>query len=217
MINLIIDGFLYAFGAISYDLKNHYHCQEWAVSLVISLACGFYLLSGNSLITFDLFFLLSYANLAPIASALCNKWGCRPIGIIGSFIAAFAVAASILSPTIYIMWLLFGFIGGIGMGLVYLPSIVMVGYYFEEKRAIATGKKLSVLFFLKNNGKPSIFRYCHGRHGYWLNYIRTTFKGSISIVGMEVWFTHTSWYSSLMCCLLCSDGSFKTNPQTTHQ
>ena len=25
------------------------------------------------------------------------------------------------------------------MGLVYLPSIVMVGYYFEEKRAIATG------------------------------------------------------------------------------
>jgi hypothetical protein len=38
------------------------------------------------------------------------------------------------------MWLLFGLIGGIGMGLVYLPSIVMVGYYFEDKRAIATGK-----------------------------------------------------------------------------
>lgn len=38
------------------------------------------------------------------------------------------------------MWLLFGFLGGIGMGLLYLPSIVMVGYYFEEKRAIATGK-----------------------------------------------------------------------------
>ncbi len=85
-------------------------------------------------------FILSYFNLAPIASALCNKWGCRPIGIIGSFIAAFAVAASIRSPNIYIMWLLFGFIGGIGMGLVYLPSITMVGYYFEANRAIATGK-----------------------------------------------------------------------------
>ncbi|CAF3336006.1 unnamed protein product [Rotaria sp. Silwood1] len=121
LINLIIDGFLYAFGAISDTLKKHFECQEWAVSLVISLACGFYLLS------------------APVASALCNKFGCRPIGIIGSFIAALAVAASIYSPNIYIMWLLFGFIGGIGMGLVYLPSIVMVGYYFEEKRAIATG------------------------------------------------------------------------------
>ena len=45
------------------------------------------------------------------------------------------------------MWLLFGIIGGIGMGLVYLPSIVMVGYYFEEKRAIATGE-LDLFFLL---------------------------------------------------------------------
>lgn len=120
-INLIVDGFLYAFGAISDEIQNNFKCQEWAVSLIISLACGFYLLS------------------APIASALCNKWGCRPIGIIGSFIAAISVAVSIFSPSIFYMWLLFGFIGGIGMGLVYLPSIVMVGYYFEEKRAIATG------------------------------------------------------------------------------
>jgi MCP family monocarboxylic acid transporter-like MFS transporter 14 len=90
---------------------------------------------------------LFYLNIAPIASALCNKWGCRSIGIIGSIIAALAVATSIFSPTIYVMWLLFGFIGGIGMGLLYLPSIVMVGYYFEEKRAIATGK-LNDIFLL---------------------------------------------------------------------
>jgi len=86
--------------------------------------------------------------LAPIASALCNRWGCRPIGIIGSFIAAIAVAASVFSPNVYTMWLLFGFIGGIGMGLVYLPSIVMVGYYFEEKRAIATGTSKKRNFFI---------------------------------------------------------------------
>ncbi|CAF1273343.1 unnamed protein product [Rotaria sordida] len=121
LINMIIDGFLYAFGAISDDLKTHHKCQEWAVSLVISIACSCYLLS------------------APLASALCNKWGCRPIGIIGGIIAAAAVATSVFAPNIQFMWLLFGFIGGIGMGLVYLPSIVMVGYYFEKKRAIATG------------------------------------------------------------------------------
>ncbi|CAF1423551.1 unnamed protein product [Adineta steineri] len=121
MINLIVDGFLYAFGAISETLRKHFDCHEWEVTLVSSLACGFYLLS------------------APIASALSNKYGCRKIGIIGSVIAALAVAASTRAPNIYIMWLLFGCIGGIGMGLVYLPSIIMVGYYFEEKRAIATG------------------------------------------------------------------------------
>ncbi|CAF1046568.1 unnamed protein product [Rotaria sp. Silwood1] len=121
LINVIIDGFLYAFGATSKDIQAHFKCQEWALSLIISLACGLYMLSG------------------PIVSALCNKWGCRRIGIIGSFVAALSVAASVLSPHIVIMWLLFGIIGGTGMGFIYLPSIVMVGYYFEEKRAIATG------------------------------------------------------------------------------
>jgi MFS family permease len=28
---------------------------------------------------------------------------------------------------------------GIGFGLIYLPAIVVVGYYFERKRALATG------------------------------------------------------------------------------
>ena len=47
LINLIVDGFLYAFGAFSDDIKKSYQCPEWAVSAVISLACGFYLLSGT--------------------------------------------------------------------------------------------------------------------------------------------------------------------------
>jgi MFS transporter, MCT family, solute carrier family 16 (monocarboxylic acid transporters), member 14 len=59
----------------------------------------------------------------------------------GSILASVSIGLSILSPNIYIMWLLFGLIGGIGMGLVYLPSIIMVGYYFEKKRAIATGEQ----------------------------------------------------------------------------
>lgn len=30
-------------------------------------------------------------------------------------------------------------LSGIGFGLMYLPSIVMVGYYFDKKRSLATG------------------------------------------------------------------------------
>ena len=44
------------------------------------------------------------------------------------------------------MWILFGVMGGVGMGLVYVPSIIMIGHYFEEKRAIATSKIHSYLF-----------------------------------------------------------------------
>ena len=30
-------------------------------------------------------------------------------------------------------------IGGFGLGLIYLPAVVAVGYYFERRRALATG------------------------------------------------------------------------------
>ena len=30
-------------------------------------------------------------------------------------------------------------IGGFGLGLCYLPSVVCCGYYFEKRRALATG------------------------------------------------------------------------------
>jgi hypothetical protein len=35
--------------------------------------------------------------------------------------------------------LLFFFIPGMGFGMIYLPSIVAVGYYFETRRSLATG------------------------------------------------------------------------------
>lgn len=31
------------------------------------------------------------------------------------------------------------FLPGIGFGLIYLPAVVCVGYYFETKRSLATG------------------------------------------------------------------------------
>ena len=33
----------------------------------------------------------------------------------------------------------YGVLGGFGLGLIYLPAVVAVGYYFEKKRALATG------------------------------------------------------------------------------
>lgn len=35
--------------------------------------------------------------------------------------------------------LVYGFVGGVGYGFMYLPAVVMVGYYFESKRSLATG------------------------------------------------------------------------------
>ena len=46
---------------------------------------------------------------------------------------------SVLSPNIPVMMLTYGLLGGLGLGLIYLPAIVSVSIYFEKKRAFATG------------------------------------------------------------------------------
>ncbi|KJH47564.1 hypothetical protein DICVIV_06360 [Dictyocaulus viviparus] len=50
-------------------------------------------------------------SLGPVVGGLVNKYGARKVVVTG----------------------------GIGFGMIYLPAIVAVGYYFESKRAIATG------------------------------------------------------------------------------
>ena len=37
------------------------------------------------------------------------------------------------------LMMLYGVIGGFGLGLIYLPAVCAVGYHFEKKRALATG------------------------------------------------------------------------------
>ena len=54
---------------------------------------------------------------------------------------------SIFSPNVPVLMLTYGVIGGFGLGLIYLPSVVAVGYYFESKRALATGISVSTLEF----------------------------------------------------------------------
>lgn len=72
-------------------------------------------------------------------SALCNKYGCRSVCIAGAIIASAAFVLSTFSPTIGIMMLTYGVMGGVGFGMIYLPAVVAVGYYFEKKRSLATG------------------------------------------------------------------------------
>ena len=77
--------------------------------------------------------------VGPIVGGLVNKFGARKVVLIGSGIGAFGIATSIFAPNIAVFMLLYGVVGGIGFGFIYLPAIVVVGFYFESKRAVATG------------------------------------------------------------------------------
>lgn len=54
----------------------------------------------------------------------------------------------------------YGIIGGFGFGLIYLPAVVAVGYYFETKRSLATGIAVcgsGTVYLLL----PNIFHFHH--------------------------------------------------------
>jgi len=60
--------------------------------------------------------------------------------IAGSIIGGLAFTLSTLSPNVMTFFITYGVMGGVGFGMIYLPAIVFVGYYFEKKRSLATGR-----------------------------------------------------------------------------
>ncbi|XP_045485559.1 monocarboxylate transporter 4 isoform X1 [Pieris rapae] len=121
MCNLVVDGIAYTFGIFLSELVTFYGEGKGTVAWVGSLLSGVYLAAG------------------PVVSALCNKYGCRAVCVAGSFVATIAFVLSTFSQSVTMMMLTYGVLGGIGFGMIYLPSVVAVGYYFESRRSLATG------------------------------------------------------------------------------
>lgn len=121
MCNMVVDGIAYTFGIFLTEFVDYFGEGKAKVAWVGSLLSGVYLAAG------------------PIVSALANKYGCRSVCIAGSVIACVAFALSTLSTSVDMLMLTYGVIGGFGFGMIYLPAVVAVGYYFETKRSLATG------------------------------------------------------------------------------
>jgi len=119
--NMILDGTAYIFGILLPHLVKEFKSDRSTVSWVGSLLCGMYMLSG------------------PVVGGLVNRFGTRPVCISGSILAWAAISVSTLSANVWMMMVLYGVVGGFGLGLVYLPAVISVGHYFESKRALATG------------------------------------------------------------------------------
>lgn len=118
---MIVDGIAYTFGVFLQPMVEYYGESKGKTAWVGSLLSGMYLSAG------------------PLVSALTNKFGCRAVCISGAIISTTAFVLSIFCSTVNWLMLIYGFVGGFGFGLIYLPAVVCVGYYFETKRSLATG------------------------------------------------------------------------------
>lgn len=121
MIHVIADGVTYTFGIFFVELSQYYNEGKGATAWIASILVGITLGAG------------------PIASALTNKYGCRPVTIAGAVLASVGLVLSLLAPNITTLYFTIGVCAGLGFGLIYLPAIVSVTCYFEKRRAFATG------------------------------------------------------------------------------
>ncbi|GFG36188.1 hypothetical protein Cfor_06406 [Coptotermes formosanus] len=119
--NLIVDGIIFAFGMFLSDISQAFDESKAKVSIIGSLLAGFYLMVG------------------PFVSALANRYGFRTVCILGSALGGIGFVLSSLANSVTYLFFSYGVLGGIGFGLVYVPAVIAVGFYFEKWRALATG------------------------------------------------------------------------------
>ncbi|XP_037780744.1 uncharacterized protein LOC119577127 isoform X2 [Penaeus monodon] len=119
--NAIVDGVAYSFSPYIDILSKQFDAPKGKVAWIPSLLAGVYLSAG------------------PIVSALSNKFGCRIVCCVGGLVASLAYFLTIFANSTEYLMVFQGCCAGIGFGLIYLPAVVCVGYYFESKRALATG------------------------------------------------------------------------------
>ena len=118
---LVLDGTCYVFGVFLKPMMEDMQVDNATMSAVGSVLSGVIQLVG------------------PFVALLVNVLGMRPVCILGAVVSAAGFFFSTFVYDVYLLMILFGVVAGTGLGLMYVPAVVSVGYYFDKKRALATG------------------------------------------------------------------------------
>ncbi|XP_029014858.1 monocarboxylate transporter 4-like [Betta splendens] len=121
----VITGFSYAFPkAISVFFKDlirefgvGYSDTAWISSILLAMLYG----------------------TGPLCSALVNRFGCRPVMMVGGLFASLGMILASFSTSIVHIYLSTGVVTGLGLALNFQPSLIMLNRYFSEKRPLANG------------------------------------------------------------------------------
>lgn len=120
--HMIADGCSFSFGIMYAELLDYFNEGRAVTAWVNSLYVSFPLLAG------------------PLAGAVTSRYGCRTATILGGLMAGVGYVLSFFATEIWMLYITLGLMAGIGTAFVYVPSVVVIAYYFEKKLSTATGK-----------------------------------------------------------------------------
>ena len=75
----------------------------------------------------------------PLTSILCDRFGCRRVAFVGALLSVTGLFLTSLVTRLQYMYLTYGLLWGIGSSFSFVPSIVMLGEYFDKRLALANG------------------------------------------------------------------------------
>ncbi|KAL4646410.1 monocarboxylate transporter 2-like [Arapaima gigas] len=129
----------------------------WAVVLGSFISIGFSYAFPKSLTIYfkeiQEYFSVSYSEIAwvssimlaamyaggPVSSILVNRYGSRPVVIVGGIMCASAMVTASFGNTIMHLYICIGVIGGFGLAFNLQPALTIIGKYFLVRRPMANG------------------------------------------------------------------------------
>ncbi|XP_077344680.1 monocarboxylate transporter 14 isoform X1 [Lithobates pipiens] len=121
LVHLLVMGSQMALGILNMEWLEEFNQSRGLTAWVSSLTMGITLIVG------------------PFIGLFINTCGCRKTAMIGGFLTSLGWVLSAFATNVHFLFFTFGVMAGIGSGMVYLPAVVMVGQYFQKRRALAQG------------------------------------------------------------------------------
>ncbi|NXU56727.1 MOT14 protein, partial [Turnix velox] len=121
LVHILIMGSQMALGILNMEWLEEFNQSRGLTAWVSSLSMGITLIVG------------------PFIGLFISMCGCRKTAIIGGILNALGWILSAYASNVHYLFLTFGVTAGVGSGMVYLPAVVMVGQYFQKRRALAQG------------------------------------------------------------------------------
>ncbi|XP_003784927.1 monocarboxylate transporter 14 [Otolemur garnettii] len=120
-VHILIMGSQMALGVLNVEWLEEFHQSRGLTAWVSSLSMGITLIVG------------------PFIGLFINTCGCRRTAIVGGLVNSLGWVLSAYAANVHYLFITFGVAAGLGSGMAYLPAVVMVGKYFQKRRALAQG------------------------------------------------------------------------------
>ncbi|XP_053193674.1 solute carrier family 16 member 6b isoform X2 [Scomber japonicus] len=80
----------------------------------------------------------TFTFTAPLSTLLSNRFGYRPVVMMGGFLISLGTITSAFTSSINEMYITIGIISGLGYCLTFLPTVTILAQYFSRRRALVT-------------------------------------------------------------------------------